>query len=327
MIASVPVRGLPAITLVLAACCVVFAQPQAPRADHHQHLFSPALAAVMSSTSPVANVKARTAADLVAQLDAAGIRRAVVLSTAYIFEQPSRHVADAATKLRADNDWTSQQVAQFPDRLIGFCGLNPLKDYALEELARCARDPHLRRGLKLHFGNSVVDYHNPEHIQQVRRVFRAANDARMAIVVHMHASVTQKLPYGRDEALIFLRDILPAAPDVVVQVAHLAGSGPAQDEGAQQALEVLADAVAKHDPATRLLYFDVTALNTGIRPEDASRWVTSIRKIGVDRILFGSDATTPSFTPAVAWAGLQKLLPLTDAEFLTIANNVPPYLM
>jgi hypothetical protein len=35
------VRGLVAIALVLAACCVVFAQPQAPRADHHQHLFSP----------------------------------------------------------------------------------------------------------------------------------------------------------------------------------------------------------------------------------------------------------------------------------------------
>jgi hypothetical protein len=65
-----------------------------------------------------------------------------------------------------------------------------LKDYALEELARCAADPNLRRGLKLHFGNSVVDYHNPEHIAQVRRVFRAANDRRMAIVAHVRASVT-----------------------------------------------------------------------------------------------------------------------------------------
>ena len=104
----------------------------------------------MSTTPPVAAVKPRTATDLVAQLDAAGIRRAVVLSTAYIFEQPSRQVDAAAEKLRRENDWTSHQVAQFPDRLIGFCGLNPLKDYALEELARCAADPNLRRGLKLH---------------------------------------------------------------------------------------------------------------------------------------------------------------------------------
>src|SRR5262245_8568756 len=96
-----------------------------PLADHHQHLFSPELAALMTTTPPVAAVKPRTAADLIKQLDAAGIERAVVLSTAYIFEQPSRKADDAAGKLKRDNDWTSRQVAAFPDRLIGFCGLNP----------------------------------------------------------------------------------------------------------------------------------------------------------------------------------------------------------
>ena len=128
--------------ILLTVPCVAFSNTQeqrrsdtihsAPLADHHQHLFSPELAALMSTTPPVAPVKPRTAADLIEQLDAAGIKRAVVLSTAYIFEQPSRHV-DGAGKLRRENDWTSRQVAQFPDRLIGFCGLNPLKDYALEE--------------------------------------------------------------------------------------------------------------------------------------------------------------------------------------------------
>src|SRR6478736_9194132 len=177
-------------------------RPPIPLADHHQHLFSPELATLMTTTPPVVAVKPRTAADLIDQLDAAGIRRAVVLSTAYIFEQPSRKADHAADKLKRDNDWTSKQVAQFPDRLIGFCGLNPLKDYALAELDRCAADPNLRRGLKLHFGNSIVDYHNPELIAQVRRVFQAANDRRMAIVVHVRASVTEKLPWGREEALI-----------------------------------------------------------------------------------------------------------------------------
>src|SRR4030095_3851573 len=186
-----------------------------------QHLFSPELAALMTTTPPVSQVTPRTAADLIEQLDAAGIRRAVVLSAAYIFEQPSRQADHPAEKLKRDNDWTSRQVAEFPDRLIGFCGLNPLKDYALEELERCARDPNLRRGLKLHLGNSVVDYHNPAHIEQVRRVFRAANDPRITLLVHGGSWVSQQLPYGRDEALIFLNQLLPAAPDVVVQVAHL----------------------------------------------------------------------------------------------------------
>jgi len=300
-------------------------KPPVPLADYHQHLFSPELAALMTSTPPVAAVKPRTAAALIEQLDAAGIERAVVLSTAYIFEQPSRKVDDAARKLRRDNDWTSRQVAQFPDRLVGFCGLNPLKDYALEELARCAADPHLRRGLKLHFGNSVVDYHSPEHLAQVQRVFRAANDRRMPIVAHVRASVTAKLPWGREEALIFLNELLPSAPDVVVQIAHLAGAGSPQDEGAQEALEVFVDAVVRNDPRTRNLYVDATTLGEPPTPANAQRWAAAIRRLPA-RVLFGSDATTPAATPGGVWTSMRKLLPLTDDEFRGIANNTPPYM-
>jgi predicted TIM-barrel fold metal-dependent hydrolase len=327
------IRLAGAIALVLGWLALVqaaqqerrHASPPVPLADYHQHLFSPELAALMTTTSPVAAVKPRTAADLIAQLDAAGISRAVVLSTAYIFEQPSRNADHAAEKLKRDNDWTSKQVAQFPDRLIGFCGLNPLKDYVLEELARCAADPNLRRGLKLHFGNSVVDYHNPEHIAQVRRVFRAANDRRMAIVVHVRASVTARLPWGREEALIFLNELLAAAPDVVVQVAHLASAGSPQDEGAQQALEVFVEALARNDPRTRNLYFDATTLGEAPTPQNAQRWAAAIRQLP-GRVLFGSDATTAAATPGSAWTAMRKLLPLTDDEFEGIAKNTPPYL-
>jgi len=301
------------------------ATPPVPLADHHQHLFSPELAALMTTTPPVAAVKPRTAANLIEQLDAAGIRRAVVLSTAYIFEQPSRKADHAADKLKRDNDWTSKQVAQFPDRLIGFCGLNPLKDYALAELDRCAADPNLRRGLKLHFGNSIVDYHNPEHIARVRRIFRAANDRRMAIVAHVRASVTAKLPWGREEASIFLNELLPAAPDVVVQVAHLASAGSPQDDGAQQALDVFVDAVARNDPRTRHLYFDATMVGEPPTPDNAQRWAAAIRRVPT-RVLFGSDATTAAITPGGAWTAMRKLLPLTDDEFEVIANNTAPYM-
>ena len=235
---------------------------QTPVADHHQHLFSPALAALISPAPPAAPTAAITAKDLIAQLDAAGIKRAAVLSTAYIWEQPSRNVENVSDKLRADNDWTSQQVAQYPDRLIGFCGLNPLKDYALEELARCAKYPNLRRGVKMHLGNSEVDYTNAQHIEQLRRVFRAANGYGMAIVVHMRASFSRKLPYGRDAALVFLTELVPAAPDVTIQVAHLAGGGGPGDTLAQQALETFADAMTKGDSLGKHLYFDLTGIGS-----------------------------------------------------------------
>jgi hypothetical protein len=142
-------------------------QPQAvpaPLADHHQHLFSPALAALISPPPPAAPVRPIDADSLILLLDAAGIRRAAVLSVAYIYGQPGRNVENEYEKVKAENDWTSQQVTRYRNRLRGFCGLNPLKDYALVELARCAKDTNLRYGLKLHFGNSAVDYHNPQHV-------------------------------------------------------------------------------------------------------------------------------------------------------------------
>src|SRR3712207_1326808 len=118
---------------------------------------SPATAALISAPPiPVG--------DLIAHLDSAGIRRAIILSMGYTYGSPNRTVADEYAKVRAENDWTSEQVARYPDRLRGFCSFNPLRSYALEELARCARDARLRLGLKLHFANSVVDYHDPQHV-------------------------------------------------------------------------------------------------------------------------------------------------------------------
>jgi predicted TIM-barrel fold metal-dependent hydrolase len=294
--------------------------------DHHQHLFSPALGALLATSTVPA--PALTARDLVALLDSAGIRKAVVLSAAYIYGSPSRTVQDEYAEVRAENDWNAAQAAEYPDRLRTFCGFNPLKDYALEELTRCARDPRLRYGIKLHFGNSDVQLENPAHVAQLRRVFRAANEHHMAIVVHLRASVSRKRPYGEVQARAFLEQLLPAAPDVTVQVAHLAGTGPGYDDPpAHSAMAVLAEAMEKKDPRTRRLFFDVaTVVDRNITAGQAAQIVKVIRQVGVERILYGSDAAAgDNLRPREGWAAFRKL-PLTDGEFATIARNVAPYL-
>jgi len=121
-----------------------------------------------------------------------------------MYGSPSRNVEDEYAKVRAENDWTAAQASLYPKRLIAFCSFNPLKEYALTELERCAKDPNLKHGLKLHFGNSDVQVDNPEHLEQLRRVFRAANEHRMAIVIHMRASISRKRPYGAQQARVFL---------------------------------------------------------------------------------------------------------------------------
>jgi predicted TIM-barrel fold metal-dependent hydrolase len=292
-----------------------------PLVDYHQHLFHPADTGLSPDTGTV------TGSELVAYLDAAGIRRALVLSVAYQFGNPNRPaVNDEYAKVRAENDWTSDQVARFPDRLRGFCGFNPLRDYALRELARCAKDPRLQYGIKLHFGNSDVDLDNPEHVFRLRQVFREANRHRMAIVVHMRSSVTRERPYGAKEARVFLKEVLPAATRVPVQIAHLAGAGGYDDPAIDEALGVFVDAIAKHDPRMAHVYFDISGI-TGIGrwKEKGELIATRVRELGLSRVLYGSDGAVPGNTPREHWARFRQL-PLSDTEFRTIEANIAPYM-
>jgi predicted TIM-barrel fold metal-dependent hydrolase len=282
-----------------------------PLVDHHQHFFDPGV----------------DATQLVALLDAANIRRAVVLSQGYQPGNPNRPpVENERERVRAINDWTSREVARFPDRLIGFCGVNPLRDYALEEIARCAKDPRLRSGLKLHFGNSDVDLNNRAHVDRLRHVFQAANTNGMAIAVHLRSSVNQKRPYGANEAKIFLDQIIPAAPDVIVQIAHLAGAGGYDDPTVDEAVSVLSAAVAAKDRRMARVFIDISGIWLENWTAHLDLMARRIRELGVERILYGSDgAAGGNLPPREAWAAFRKL-PLSEAEFAAIAGNVAPYL-
>lgn len=310
-------------SLIALASTIAFGQTDqiAPIADHHQHLFSPTY--VGRSTS---GLKTITAQDVIDLLDKAGMQRAVLLSTAYSYGRPGSEPPDEYAKVKAENDWTGTQAALFPKRLIAFCGFNPLKEYALDELARCAKDPNLRHGIKMHFGNSDVQIETPEHFEKLKKVFQAANKQRMAIVVHMRASISKKRPYGPEQARAFL-GLLSVAPDIPVQIAHMASSGPGYvDPPAHSVIEVLAKAVAKKDPRTRKLWFDVASNAYPSNPAETSELLVKlIRQIGVKRILYGSDAATGNnLRPREAWEAFRQLK-LSNKEIQTIARNVPPY--
>ena len=297
----------------------VHGQTPRPAADHHQHLFGP-LTQSLAPTTPRLDAEG-----LLRLLDAAGIGGAVVLSLGYQFGNPNRPpVEDEYAKVRAENDWTAQQVARHKDRLIGFCGVNPLKDYAEEEIRRCAAEPALRTGLKLHFGNSDVQLDDPGHVAKVKAVFARANAAGMAIAVHLHGSVNKRRPHGARQATTFLEQLVPAAPDVVVQIAHLTSAGGWELE-VDEAMRVFVDAIRRSDPGTRRLYFDVSGVGLPEWQKHAPGIAACIRRVGTDRVLFGSDGTADFMRPGEAWEACRQL-PLTVPETSAIAANVAPYL-
>lgn len=285
-----------------------------PVADHQQYVYSPAAAAFMSATSAMRPVSAQ---DLIPQLDAAGIERAAVLSVAYVYGQPARSLAEEYARVRAENDWAARQAAEYPERLVALCSVDPLRDYALAELARCAASPEFGRGIKLQpaAGSALLD--DPEQVERLRRVFRSANARGMAIVLQLQET-------GVREARLLLEQLLPHAPDVPVQVAY-AGEREAAPQLA--ALAVLADAAARRDPRMRHVWVDVTAFaRPGLSAADARRLVRRLRQVGMERVLYGSDTDIGiDVRPREAWAAFRSL-PLTDAEAAKVANNVMSYL-
>jgi uncharacterized protein len=314
----VAVAGLLAVVLAMLPARL----SAQPAVDYHQHLFSPKIVELAKGQDLV-DAKA-----LIALLDKAGIRRALVLSIAYQFGNPSKPaVDDEYAKVRAENDWTSQQVALYADRLRGFCSVNPLKDYALREIERCAKDPQLHFGLKLHFGNSDVQLDDPRQAERLQEVFRTANARRMAIVVHMRPSITRKRPYGAQQAQIFLHEILPAAPDVSVQIAHLAGAGGYDEASVDEALSVFVEAIAKNDPRMAKVYFDVSGVaGYGDWEKKAALIANRIRQLEPRRVLFGSDGFGGgNLAPREAWAAFRRL-PLSDDDFRIIETNIAPYM-
>jgi predicted TIM-barrel fold metal-dependent hydrolase len=272
-------------------------------------------------TAPVMAPHAVTADSLIAELDAAGITYGVILSVAYFFASPDYIGSrDEETSVRAENDWTSAQAARYPDRLVAFCGVNPLKPYSVQEIERCARLPRMV-GVKLHFGNSRVTLLNPAHVDALRRFFAVANRLRLPIVAH----IEEFQDYGRAQAEIFLNQILPAAPDIPIQIAHMAGAAPGYRDAS---FEVFATARQSGDPRMKNVFVDVASnVVAGSSREELELIARRLRQFGFDRVLFGSDRlpTLAGDDPRTAWLSFRRL-PLTDDEFRIVARNVAPYL-
>jgi predicted TIM-barrel fold metal-dependent hydrolase len=230
---------------------------------------------------------------------------------------------DEWSAVQGENDWTAQQVARYPDRLVLACGVNPIRDYAIPELERCAKTLKAK-AMKLNFGDSGVSFDNPEHMEKVNRFFKAANENRIAIIVHLEPGRF----YGPKEVEFFLNRIASQAPDITIQLAHLAGNGPGITS--PEALAAFAEARAAKDPRTKNLYFDFAGLvYKNMSAKEAELMVTSMRQIGLDHVLYASDSAPGGVgNPPTSeqWTLTRRKLPLTNAELKTIAENIAPYL-
>jgi hypothetical protein len=191
----------------------------------------------------------------------------------------------------------------------------------LPEIARWRGNPAVA-GIKLHLTASGADLRRDGDVVALVAVFRAAAEARLAIVIHLR---TQQMDYGAPDMRRFVEDVLPAAGNTPVQIAHAGGWGGI-DAATLSALGAFADAVEPSPRRFRHVWFDLAGVWTDKTPAtDKEALVALIRRIGLRHFLPASDWPYSGDNFADYYNRVYLELPLTRREWTIIRSNVAPY--
>jgi predicted TIM-barrel fold metal-dependent hydrolase len=241
-------------------------------------------AAAMMNLTPVRDMREALLARLPAPL-----------GPAQRVEEEARIAEELKARLRRRNDWTCAEAARHPT-LLPFVGLDPhlmsageMRDEIERALAKGAR------GIKLH---PIVQYVPPNHAS-LWPVYELAQEVGVTVLFHSGAfGPAPGNDFARPSAF---REVLLSFPDLSVVLAHL-GVG-----WFDEAVEL-----ATAFPGVS---FDCCGTVTSapvpwaLTDEEA---VGLFRRIGVERICFGSDY--PWFDPAADAQRLREMRGLTDGE-------------
>lgn len=271
--------------------------------DVHTHVISQPLTDALTG----GGVPASTADDLVARLDEANIEKAVVLSLGY-WDVPDD------SNMAPENDFAASIVAEFPDQLIGFCGINPRYDSALSEVDRCLSLSGMQ-GIKLNpVGGSGLDWEDPEHAAAISAVLERAQQLDAPVMMHVSAAPLD------DDSLIAALQVIASHPDLRLAVAHCGGD-------ADYEIEQYLIPAAAVPPLINLdnLFTDVSSCLDFYSDAPRSQReliVWRLRKFGIEHVFLGSDylSIAPVQTPAEALETLAKY-PFTQQEIRTIVEN------
>jgi predicted TIM-barrel fold metal-dependent hydrolase len=294
-------RAHPGAALVLALLTAAAAHSQATepmvpvREDAHVHLFGPESTRLLEEHGMDAVADGvQDAAAALAMLDRAGAERAAAISGAYLLALPGLALAEQAAAVRRENEWLAGEVARSAGRLVGFCSVPPLAPYAEAEVRWCATNPHVQ-GLKLYLTHSDFDLRDDAHVERLGDLFGLADALGLDLLIHLR---TERADYGAEDVRAFVARVLPRAPTVAVQIAHVGGWG-GYDHATHAALTEFAEALEDGRARRENLYFDLAMVVLPGRDTPVSDTLrldaplaglqANVRRIGGDRFLFGSD--------------------------------------
>jgi hypothetical protein len=239
--------------------------------DFHTHIFSPRLRDNRTDylgRDPCfdilySNPKARlaTAEELIASMDEEGIDISIILNIGW-----TDHELCLET-----NDYIMEAASRYPDRLVGFCAIQPKAgDEAIAELERCAKVG--MRGI----GEMRPDIQGFDLGDEALMgpVVEAAKRHGLILLTHSSEPVGHEYSGKGSVTPNILYRFISRFPQLPIVCAHWGGGLP---------FYALMPEVAK---ALESVFFDTAATPFLYRPEIFEHVA---RIVGVDKILFGSD--------------------------------------
>lgn len=331
----------------LAATAVLLAQERAatspgpvPQVDHHVHIlgadllrdwkalgatFSKPDAAYLSSAGLLSS-DGRPAGDT-------ALEQVVLVPMAHFYGSSEMRAGltldEERERVQRENDHVAAEAGRLPGRAVAACSVDFLRPYAEEEIARC-RSVHGSPGIKLHLASAGADLRSDAHLTALRRILARATTDGMWVLLHFDP---QARGLEVEDVRRFIDVVLGPIPDLRVCIAHLGGSG-GYGEWTQSVFRTFTDWLAAEERAGRArsgMHFDISAVvleraSEGVAAttdEEVAALSRDLRRIGVERVVFGSDY--PVFDPYAYARLLRDRLDLAPGQLeALLKNRFPP---
>ena len=314
---------LAASYLFAATSAAAQSQPIAP-ADGHVHILSPELIKVWKGMGIPFSRPDGYYSDIETILRNTSERIDLVsMAHVYSSEEFGGTFTNERVLVEGENSFVAAARDRFPRRIRAFCSVDPLRDYARDEIERC-RSTLKMDGIKLHHNANQVYLTEPDHLSKVKKVFEYAARHRMPILLHFDNSHRR---FGEPDVKLLTGSILKGLAPVTLRIAHFGTSG-GFNQRTRAFLNAFIDAFANESHLKRhRITFDISAVALDKDSEGVPRLTDDefavlaryIRRIGPERIAFGTDY--PLYTPTEYAAILKTRVGLTDRELRTILKE------
>ena len=239
--------------------------------DFHTHIFPPQIKknrrkyidsdpcfAILYSEK---DARLATADELIDSMDKAGIDISVIANYGW-----TTHELCVET-----NDYILESIARYPNRLVGFCAVQPNSlEAAITEIERCARGGIKGVG-ELRPDMQLFDFRDEEIMEPLIEAVRKHN---LILLTHASEPVGHGYPGKGNITPDVLYPFITSFPDLTIVCAHWGGGLP---------FYALMPEVKE---AMRNVFFDTAASPLLYTPQVYSQ---VIQLVGADRILFGTD--------------------------------------